>query len=315
MKEMDIIVGYSCNNHCRFCCERGNSGDKTTEQIKDEIKKAKEAGVNRLVFTGGEPTIRKDIIELIRYAKQFGFDEIFMITNGRMMSYEKFANKIINAGLTHILFSLHAPKASVHDFLTQSPGSFNQIIKGMKNALAMNVMVENNTVLTKYNYHLFPELADKLLDMGVNYYEAIFVNPVKNILQDFDSLVPNLSDLDRFVRDAMKKGDAKKVWCTIEGIPFCHLDGVEEHATELYMAKERILSGPKNRLVEDVNKSRQLKAKIKPEKCRGCKFFNVCEGIWGNYYIRRGDAELKPIKGKLINNKEELRPKWSKIKI
>jgi len=320
MKEENLIVGYSCNNHCRFCCERGNFGDSSTEEIKQRIDKAAKIGVNRLVFTGGEPTIRKDIIDLIRYAKEKkSFNEIFMITNGRMMSYEKFANKIINAGLTHILFSLHAPKAKIHDFLTRSPGAFRQTVKGMKNAVKQGVVVENNTVLTKYNYKFFPELVDMLLEIGVKYYEAIFVNPVESIMKEsdfvFDNLVPKLSDLDEPVRKALKKGKKKRVWSTIEAIPFCHLKGVEEHATELYMAEHRIVSGPRRRLVKDINRSRQVKGKVKPEKCKNCKYFNVCEGVWINYYRIRGDKELTPIKGKKIENKKELLVKWKNIKL
>ena len=151
-KELNLFVGYSCNNNCWFCSEMRNKGkpDKDTRTVKSELFNSRKNGFQRIVFTGGEPTIRPDIVELVSYAKSLGFEEIFIITNGRMLFYEELARRLAEAGLTHILFSLHGPNAAVHDCLTRSPGSFKQTVQGIKNMVNTHrVLVENNTVITQ----------------------------------------------------------------------------------------------------------------------------------------------------------------------
>ena len=82
---------------------------------------------------GGEPTVRPDIISLIKFAKELNFDVIMIATNGRMLSYEDFARTILKAGLNSLVFSIHGHTAKLHDSLTRAPGSFKQLNKGVKN--------------------------------------------------------------------------------------------------------------------------------------------------------------------------------------
>ena len=66
--------------------------EKTTEQIKEDLNKARER-CDSVVLVGGEPTIRKDIIEIVKYAKQLGFKKIQIQTNGRRFAYKNFCIK------------------------------------------------------------------------------------------------------------------------------------------------------------------------------------------------------------------------------
>lgn len=315
-KELNLFVGYTCNNNCWFCSEMLNKpkGDRSTSDIKSELLSSKKQGVQRIVFTGGEPTIRKDIIELVSYANLLGFEEIFIITNGRMLFYRDFVRKLVEAGLTHILFSLHAPTAKVHDSLTRSPGSFDQALRGIRNIIEIKnmmktrrVMVQNNTTITKKNYKYLPKLAKLLVELGFDFYEFILVNPMtlaKCYPNKFEEFVPRLYEIENYVHRALDIGIERKVLCTAEGIPLCHMKGYERYVTELNMLPERIISGPDNRYVPDVNKSRREKSKIKAEKCKKCRYYNICEGVWGQYADHYGIEELKPILGEYVKGVE-----------
>ncbi|MEM3556117.1 MAG: radical SAM protein [Candidatus Micrarchaeia archaeon] len=300
-KELNLFLGYTCNNNCWFCSEMANKGkpDKTTVEVKRELHEARRNGVQRITFTGGEPTIRKDIIELVSYAKKLGFEEIFIITNGRMLYYKEFARKLSEAGLTHLLFSLHSPKAKIHDYLTRSPGSFNQTVLGIKNTVEVGgIIVENNTVITKKNYKELPQLAEMLVALGVDFYEFILLNPytINSFFKDkFEEFVPKVSQVAEYVHRAIDVGIKSNVWCTAEGIPFCYMKGYEKYVTELYMAPQRIIIGPGGRYVGDVNKSRREQGKVKASSCLKCKYNSVCEGLWGHYAEHYGTDELKPV--------------------
>jgi MoaA/NifB/PqqE/SkfB family radical SAM enzyme len=126
MKRVDIKTGFNCNNHCRFCVQ-GNKrtlyGSKTTEEIKKILQEARE-DCDSVVFTGGELTIREDIIALVSYAKKLKFETIQMQTNGRMFCYKEFCDEIIAAGANEFSPAIHGHTAELHDYLTCS-GKFS----------------------------------------------------------------------------------------------------------------------------------------------------------------------------------------------
>jgi len=73
LKRADVKVGFSCNNNCLFCFIPKKTIDRNTREIKNTLLQCKIDGVEKIVITGGEPTIRKDIIQILEYAKNLGF--------------------------------------------------------------------------------------------------------------------------------------------------------------------------------------------------------------------------------------------------
>ena len=88
---VELAVGFQCNNKCKFCSQEPSqrNQNKTTKEIKCDIIDAKNSGTDILGFTGGEPTIRKDIIKLVKFAKAQGFRTIRIQTNGKMFADRK----------------------------------------------------------------------------------------------------------------------------------------------------------------------------------------------------------------------------------
>jgi pyruvate-formate lyase-activating enzyme len=105
------------------------------------MQKARRNGGSRIAFTGGEPTLRSDLPELIRAARKAGFKEIAVTTNGRMFADPQVADELLQAGLNRISFSLHSANQACHDRLSGVPGAFQQLsagISGMKDLAARN---------------------------------------------------------------------------------------------------------------------------------------------------------------------------------
>ncbi|MGB3988904.1 MAG: radical SAM protein, partial [Minisyncoccales bacterium] len=78
-KTLIIMVGYTCNNNCIICSNRPDdktANDRTTDDIVGDLIKGKKDGYNKVEFTGGEPTVRPDILKLAQYAKDIGYKEI-----------------------------------------------------------------------------------------------------------------------------------------------------------------------------------------------------------------------------------------------
>ena len=113
-----LKVGYTCNNSCGFChaSEHRAHGDLTTAQLRRKIARCAAAGYDTVVLSGGEPTIRGDLVALAGYARDHGLD-FGLVTNGRMLSYApllanvdgrtELAGAIVNLGEeAHRLFQL-----------------------------------------------------------------------------------------------------------------------------------------------------------------------------------------------------------------
>ncbi|NOZ01998.1 MAG: radical SAM protein [Deltaproteobacteria bacterium] len=135
---MTIETGVSCNNNCIYCPQRAlrrasdPGPDPDTAVLKQRILRAHEQGYDEIAFSGGEPTIRRDFINLLSYARTQGFDRISVTTNGRLFSYPDFAREAVGAGLTGVSFSLHGPDGQVHDRLVGVKGAFRQLLAGIR---------------------------------------------------------------------------------------------------------------------------------------------------------------------------------------
>ena len=320
-KRLELLVGYKCNNNCLFCIisgERnwwrthGDNLSRSYDELKEKILKAKGSGITKINFNGGEPTIHPQIIKLIYYAKSLGFDEIFMTSNGKMFYYKHFCELVIDAGLNGVLFSLHGHNAELHDHLTQSPGSFDQIIQGIKNLKEirdrqhLNFQIWNNTTITKTNFRFLSEISNLLINLGVDFYQFTFVNPMGNAWDNKHEMIPRVSDTIGYIKKALDVGVKRDV-CkpTIEGLPVCFFKGYEKYIAEFYMPAYWEYDSQEKKIL-DFNEHRKNEGKTKSSSCRKCKYNLICEGIWNNYVEIFGFDEFIPVKGKYIKDPRTL---------
>lgn len=296
MERVDIKVGFYCNNHCVFCVQgkkRDSLPAKTKEEVKASLKEAFSKGKREVVFTGGEPTLHPNFFELVNYAKQIGFKQIQIQSNGRIFAYLDFCLEAIQAGATQFGPSLHAHKARVHDFLTAAPGSFEQTKKGIQNLKKLNQYVLTNSVITSKNYKFLPELARLLVSLGVDQFQFAFVHILGTAKENQDWLVPAKSKIMPYVKKGLKIGIKAGKKVTTEAIPYCLLKGYESYAAEEIMPKTRIYDA--GFTVEDYGDYRRSSGKAKREECKKCFFYQACEGPWKEYPAIFGWKEFKPV--------------------
>jgi len=128
------VVLYICNAKCRTCLrwqERPDPEMLSTAEGKNLIRQLAYSGVLNLSFTGGEPLLRKDIYELIAYAKENGMHTSLM-SNGLLIN-ERRANKLVMAGLDLIYISLDGSTPELNDNLRGINGYFDLAIQGIEN--------------------------------------------------------------------------------------------------------------------------------------------------------------------------------------
>jgi len=165
---MDLAVTYRCNNDCAHCynARERSFPELDTGQWKRVLDKVWELGIPHVVFTGGEPTLRKDLPELIAHAEQNG-QITGLNTNARRMSDLRFVESLVKAGLDHVQITVESSDPATHDKMVRCKGAFPQTIAGLKNALATPLFVMTNTTMLQTNVDTIPATLDFLAGLGV----------------------------------------------------------------------------------------------------------------------------------------------------
>jgi MoaA/NifB/PqqE/SkfB family radical SAM enzyme len=294
MKEMiDVKTGYQCNNHCKFCVQgdkRDFCRDKTSSEIKDILKNSKGNDV-KVIFTGGECTIRPDIIELVAYSKSMGY-KIHIQTNGRMFAYKDFCRKMVQAGAFEFTIALHGHKAELHDYLTGAKGSFEQVFKGIRNLVSLGCHVFTNVVITRQNYCFLPEIASLFVDLGAREYKLTFPHILGSALKNRKLVVPRKKIIAPYVKKALEIGLKRKCRPLTEAIPYCLLEPYIDCASEKRESKIKVFD---TETIDDFNFWRKEEGKCKAAPCVKCRYFHCCEGPWREYPRFYGWNEFKPV--------------------
>jgi radical SAM protein with 4Fe4S-binding SPASM domain len=165
---VDLALTYRCQNKCRHCyagCAR-QMEEMTTEQWINAMQKIEEAQIPQVSFTGGECTLRKDLVELVTKAQDMGLVS-GLITNGRRLSDLEYVKRLYRAGLDFVQITLESNRKDIHEAITCAPGSFEQTVQGIKNCLEVGLYTTTNTTLCPLNVDHALELVEFLHDIGL----------------------------------------------------------------------------------------------------------------------------------------------------
>ena len=306
----DIKLGYSCNNNCIHCVISDQKKraarvysreDRTTEEYKQELLFAKKKGVRYVVVTGGEPTIRKDIVEIVRFAHSIGL-RMGMQTNGRMLSVKSFAVSLAPYNISYIC-ALHGIDPETHDKITRSKGSFEQAIQGIKNLVELGQKVIGKTVISRYNQEQLSGIIKLLEELGVKEGNMAFPHAQGNAWDNFDLAVPSYTEVKPHIMKAIEYMKLKNVQggglvFDFEAVPPCIIDGKAKYCSDIregqnpYHTELNQFDGKGARDWQELRQSIKKKFAV----CGECCFDNVCEGVWHEYPEKKGDGEFKAVK-------------------
>lgn len=314
MKIFDLKVGFSCNNDCIHCvvADKRTTKDQTTQEIKDLISELE--GDYMIGFTGGEPTIRKDFIDLVKHAKSKGF-KTSVQTNGTMFSKDNFAEEISHY-IDNVLIAIHSHRPDVHNEIVNcraEQNMYEMTIQGFKNLVKYGIDHNTQTVISALNVEELVDTYDFIqgISPGVK-MNMTYPHLMGNAYTNHEVVGPRYSDIKPYLHAALDK------WAPLlrtEAIPMCYLypyhDKVSANADRTIVTGERSNNcgiDPANKntnkgghfdergITEDygaADKSEKRKARL----CRECIFDKECAGVWKEYIeFYRYNLDLFPIK-------------------
>jgi radical SAM protein with 4Fe4S-binding SPASM domain len=165
---MDLALTYRCQNDCAHCYNvRGRRPTELTTdawiQILDRLWKI---GVPHIIFTGGEPTLRSDLPDLIAHAERNG-QITGLNTNARRLKDPAYLQTLVDAGLDHVQVTLESHLPDVHDRMVGRTGAWQETVAGIRSALKSPLFVMTNTTMLQDNTNSLAGTLDFLAELGV----------------------------------------------------------------------------------------------------------------------------------------------------
>ncbi|TSA45272.1 radical SAM protein [bacterium] len=268
-----------CNNNCLFCLDKDAQDGTAVSlvEIKKNLLKGRKKKIDQVVLSGGEATIHPDFLKVVEAAKSMGYRHIQVITNGRMFAYPNFLISALNAGVNEITFSIHGHNEKLHDAQTQINGSFQQAIKGLKNALSTNGLIVNvDIVINKINYIHLADILKYFVDLGVREFDLLQIIPSgqawknrKKLFYDIPGAMPHIRRALAFSRDP-------QIFIWTNRFPPAYLDGFEDliqHPKKLYDE----IKGRQDMFEDFVSQGKVMRCW--GEKCYFCFLKNFCQDL------------------------------------
>lgn len=203
-----------CNLKCVHCyakaLDENGADDISTEQAKTLIDDLAAYGAPVMLFSGGEPLVRQDLVELANHATGRGMRAVIS-TNGTLITKEK-ARELKQVGLSYVGISLDGGQ-EVHDRFRKVPGSFKKALQGIENCQAEGLKVGLRFTINKRNQGEVPVLFDLVRDLEVPricFYHLVYSGRGSDLIkEDLDhaetrAVVDLIMDKTRALFDAGK---------------------------------------------------------------------------------------------------------------
>jgi AdoMet-dependent heme synthase len=176
--------------HCRACADIDAKTELDTNQCKNILKAIADYNRCVVVLTGGEPTERDDIYELIEFGNNLGL-RMAMATCGYSITDESIA-KLKNAGILTLSFSLDGKDSQTHDSFRQSPGAFDITMAAIEKTRKADIRFQINTTITKANFDQIDAIAKIAEHSGAYCFNPFILVPTGRGEQIADTILePN----------------------------------------------------------------------------------------------------------------------------
>lgn len=291
-------------------------------------------------ITGGEPTAHPGLVELIARATKNGTASR-VITLGQFLTRRSLLERLLDAGLTDFRFSLHSTEPEMFNRMTG--GDLALLVAAMDELQRRGFHYVTNTTITEQNYRYLPEIARWIAARPEIYQTTwLFFMPYYQWSTGAHAEDHRVAytEIAEYLREAVAIVEAAGIAATIRYAPHCTIRGMErnhvgivgvrhdphewmnaiDHRADPAAATAASMRAMGARLpLHDYETQYPLAAysagtplaaaraggtKVFPAKCRDCRAMPVCDGVDGNYWAQRGDAELEPyadFRGDLID--------------
>ncbi|MEO0213545.1 MAG: radical SAM protein, partial [candidate division WOR-3 bacterium] len=213
LEKVPLLVFWESTKACPLLCRhcRANAilkplpDELNTKEAKLLINQISEFENPKPVFiiTGGDPLMRKDLFELIEYARSLGIAVGLSPAVSENLN-EKVLLKLKNLGVKIISVSLDGASKETHEYLRQVNGIYEMTINAIKMLVDFGFQVQVNTLIWKGNLNELPYLVKLLLDLNVRIWEVFFLIITGRAGKELDIEINEYEDVVQFLVDVSR---------------------------------------------------------------------------------------------------------------
>ena len=292
---LDIILGYDCNVACDYCTITPQMRTRALSgaQVLRALRAGQVDDYDALSITGGEPTIRRDLLGLIRGAKAMGFHSIKLQSNGLLYAAPGNAAKLHAAGVTQFNISIHTHRADRYDTLVRREGAYGAMVAGLDAVAALDVSLIVDLIMKRDTYEDLPDAVRWLCDRGVTQADLWFVSLTDANAANPESM-PRMTEVVPSMAEAFAIARDRGMRLRSLHVPRCLLGSDHPHAHDPGRARVRVVTPEAS---FELRHSR-LTGQLLVPSCSGCEYESFCPGIRHDYLERYGDGEFAAAMGK-----------------
>jgi MoaA/NifB/PqqE/SkfB family radical SAM enzyme len=200
---VEMTMHFRCNLRCEHCMIEGTMDRLAPEGLErlDEViaYNQRTQSWDGLILTGSEITLRRDLPEIARKARDGGFAHVRIQTHGMRLADPSYCAKLVDAGIDEYFVSVTAADAERHDAITEVPGSFEKTLRGLENLdRHEGVAVLTNTVVTRRSFDQLEAVVEalsglqRLVQMEFWNYWPMQEEDHKNLVASHLEVLPHL---------------------------------------------------------------------------------------------------------------------------
>lgn len=287
---MFICVSGRCNSKCVFCYTEWirNKPQLSSALIKKAIDHAvRIPSLEAVVFSGGEPTLREDLTDLIGHAWARGFKDIGIHSNGYRLADERYLCKLRNNGLTRVLLSLHGSTKATHDSIVGHSGSFDKAVRALALLEGTRTRTTVNFVMCSANCSEVPGLISLVKSISAT-ARVRFSFPIieGEAYRNVADILPSFPRFIDSIALALAQNPQEKPRVEIANVPPCISDQLHMDPKYLLSQRRAVLEvSPFHE--HHVERGEQL---VKLQRCLSCLWADNCGGVQVPYLTQFPDA-------------------------
>lgn len=296
MKALSVHLTDICNSKCNFCIVDSpfvKDDSISRKRVSRFLRENADKGFEAVNIHGGEPTIRRDFLEILEEIRDLGYPTVILQTNGRKLARRNYAETVAELGVSLFVVSMHGATALTQDRISKSLGSFRQAVDGITNVKELGAKVRTNSVVCRDNYAELPEIADLCMDLGADHVNLSALHTSGTALRNFAEVTPSYHEIQPFVFEAVDRAVARDRVVTLEGFPHCAIPGYQQHMIDWRQNQFKMLY--RAYVFEDYENYMDANARVKDERCQGCSHNDTCGGVYKEYAEFVGWDEFQPI--------------------
>lgn len=276
-----VRLTFDCNDRCIFCLD-SHTHDGTIRdrnEVRAQILDGRKKGAERLILSGGEPTIHPNFVDFVRLGRLAGYHKVQTVTNGRMFAYGDFLRRSIDAGLGEITFSIHGPNARIHDALVGTRGAFEEEMKGLQQALADGrVIINIDVCVNRANVRHLPDMLEMFTAMGVLEFDLLHIIPFgRAYTEGRETLFYDLEEMRPYLVRAFEYARRPGVHVWLNRFPPPHVEGFEELIQDPYKLNDEV-RGRQEEYAMLLEHGIPLDCRA-PQRCRHCYLEPLCDTL------------------------------------